>query len=275
MKKIITAFLLIVLTTNIGFAQMNTTPNNEVNNINKEEIQNLIDTYQEDINKIIKKEESTLVYKEYHYRKFNICNFDTRPISDIGRVEVPLCDGDYVVWNSKILDRSGFFNAWTWKGYKTVQYAGEYHQDGSLMGIIKIKKINKKTIAFYEYRLNRKLDEGSKLELKHIMVYYSTDKPVTFIATTDGNIKGVRYNNKFLSTDFSNIVDLEKIDLSSVNNPNVANDVFNIAANGIGYTGVIGITAAMAPLVLIGFATMFVTVIVTQADNPERNKSNE
>ena len=117
---------------------------NNQNNIINEEIQKLIDTYQDDINKIIKKEGKTLVYSEYYQQNFKIYGKDDSRYIDynenIGRIEIPLCDGDYVVWNSKLFDKDGLFCLWRWKGRKSIQYAGEYHQDKNLMGIIKIKR---------------------------------------------------------------------------------------------------------------------------------------
>lgn len=269
MKKFISAFLLIALTTNIGFAQMNISQNNETNDITKEEIKNLIDTYQEDINKIIKKEKSTLIYNSKHQRTYEIYATDkiqgsdneayTRHAEFIGRIEIPLCDGDYAVWNSKLFDKDGV--AWRWKGKKAVQYIGEYHQNKNLMGIVKVKRINKKTIAFYEYRVNEKRE--ITLDLKHIMICFYSKNPVIFITTTDGTIKGIRYKDTTLSTNFSNIADIENVDFSSVNNPNIANDVFNIAAHGVvGVGGAVGAIALM-PLGLVIWPALMIFFMTT------------
>lgn len=272
MKKIISIFLLIVLTTNIGLAQMNISPNSESNEIIKEEVQNLIDTYQEDINKIIKKEKDKISYKknlkkfELGYPNDNDVRWDySSPYA--GRVTFPLCDGDYAVWNSKLFDKEGLFGWWTWKGRKSVQYAGEYHKDGSFMGIVKMKRINKKVFAFYEYRVNKISDDEAFL--KHVMVYYNKKDPVTFITDSNGDIRGILYKEQMFSTNLDNIVNIGELDMSSLSNPNLLNDTLNIAAYGIGtVVGAAGAIAAI-PLGLVAWPVLMILMI--QAEENQKD----
>ena len=62
------------------------------------------------------------------------------------------------------------------------------------MGIVKMKKIDKEKYAFYEYRINT--PENGFANLKHILIYYNTDNPITFIATANGEIKGIKLFEK-------------------------------------------------------------------------------
>lgn len=235
------------------------------NKITNEEIKELITAYNEDILKIIKKEKSTISYDEIEsiLKRYRYFTKDCENLQDYlependGRIELPLCDGDYAVWNSKMFDREGPFYT-VWKGRKAVQYAAEYHANRALMGIVKMKKIDKEKYAFYEYRINT--PENGFANLKHILIYYNTDNPITFIATANGEIKGIKYNNKVFSVSLSNIAEIQDIDLSSLNTPNHAYDALNIA----GY-GVMGITAAIAaPLSIVIWPALMVGFIVNE-----------
>ena len=224
-KKFIATILIIILGGNMAFCQ--NIDNFEIGNneINKEEIQNLIDTYQEDINKIIKKEkkemDSEIFYK--YMKKYNYAYPDD--VTDIerkgltnrfGRIVLSLDDGDYAVWNSKVLKRQ----------IGPVQYAAEYHKDGSLMGLVKMEKFNNKTSVFYEYRLKEPYSYYDKdfSTLKHIVIYYNQDTPITFIVRADGSIRGILYKEQIISEDLKNIVNITNVDLSALNKTDKLDD---------------------------------------------------
>ena len=262
MKKRITAlFLLLSLLGGympLGYGAQNDEnqvqqQSEQTQTLTKEEIKTLVEEHYDDLLKIIKKEDAEISYKEIQdaalSKKYGYVAHDNRRYHDMediryvrdideqrGRIVVPLCDGDYAVWNTK---NNSFF--------RRIQYAAEYHKDGSLFGVIKIRRISRNKYAFYEYRLNE--PENGFVYLKHVLVYYKTKNPVTFVTTADGKIRGIRYKDEIVYTDLSNLADIDNLDLHQIGS--AAGDTAKVAAQGAMVAGsgvltVLGMAGAVA-----------------------------
>ena len=240
--------------------------------LTKEEVKKLVSKYYDDILKIIKKEKAEIFYDEIdqnllvrRYKYTQKDDSDERLAYHSGRIVKPLCDGDYVVWNSKALADNKLIN-------KDGQYAIEYHNDGSAFGLIKIKKISKNKYAFYEYRINE--PENGVLKLKHILVYYNSKEPAMFVATTDGSIKSLAYKGKIVFTNLSNLADINNQDLTILDqNLNIADDAVQIAA-----TGALAVSGlALMPIAIPGVILMYFVVIpfgeILSAITSDKNSS--
>lgn len=127
-------------------------------------------------------------------------NYKKYVSKDNENIIVNLSDEDFVVWQSDLIKRV-YPNKDNGSKYKNY-YALEYHKNGDLMGIIKVKplKINKNNIkfTFYEYRLNNNINEN---QLKHIQLFNIAIKNnqteiSQFIYRND------KYNENSLENDF-------------------------------------------------------------------------
>lgn len=127
------------------------------------------------------------------------------------------------------------------------------------MGLIKLEKLNKKTSVFYEYRLKEPYtdcwNDKDFAFLKHVMIYYDNDFPITFVVTSDEKIKGILYKEKVFSEDLKNIINLQKHDMKSLNTTNVndtlheVNDTFKGITQSAGAILMIPIAIVMMPFV--------------------------
>ena len=243
--------------------------------LTKEEVKKLISKYHDDILKIIKKEKAEIFYEEidqnllvHRYKYTQKDNSDERSAYHSGRIVKPLCDGDYVVWNSKALADNKLIN-------KDGQYAIEYHKDGSAFGLIKIKKISKNKFAFYEYRINE--PENGVLKLKHILVYYNSKEPAMFVATTDGSIKSLAYKGKIVFTNFSNLADINNQDLTILDqNLDIAGDAVQIAATGALTVSGLALMPIAIPGVILMYFVLFplgeiLSAITSDKNTPEND----
>lgn len=257
-KKLIASFLILFLTKDVTLANMTQFKlKTDDLNITNNEIIDIIDAYEENIYKIIKKEDSTISYRR-KLKKFGLGypkDLEQYQISSsLGRIAIKLEDGDYAVWNSTKFDMSLL---WERKGKRKIQYAAEYHKDGSLMGIVKMKRVDKNTIAFFEYRIEDiKKDSAS---MKHI-VFYSTEKePIILMLTQDGNIKAYNYKG------IGNMADISRLNLSSLDKSNAAGDVaYIIGQTAIGALQVVG-GVALVPLAAVAWPVLMVTFMVNEA----------
>lgn len=223
--------------------------------LTKEEVKKLVSEYYDDILKIVKKEKAEIFYDEINqnllvrqYKYTQKDKSDKESAYQLGRIVKSLCDGAYVVWNSKAMADNKLIN-------KDGQYAIEYHKDGSAFGFIKIKKISKNKFAFYEYRLNE--PENGVLKLKHILVYYNSKEPAIFVATTDGTIRSFAYKGKIVFTNWSNLADINNQDLTILDqNLDITGDVvMGAATTALAISGL-----ALMPIAVPGALLMFLVV---------------
>lgn len=254
MKKIIAIFLVLTfLSSNMTFccgAQNKEyqiqLQNKSTSAFTQEEIKKIIAAHYDDILKIIKKEKSEISYSSIEPACNDYREYDNERIpaedEERGRTVLPLCDGDYAVWNTKSKYRSVF---------RRMQYAAEYHEDGKLFGIIKIKRIKKDKYAFYEYRFKgaKKSLRDDTLCLKHVLVYYNSENPVTFVATANGTIRAISYKDEIVQTDLENLVDIDSLDLHYVGS--LGGDVARAAKQGAMAVGHVTAYLAILPLALI------------------------
>lgn len=292
MKKKITAVFLVLSLLGgympLGYGAQNNEnqvqqQSEQTQTLTKEEIKTLVEEHYDDLLKIIKKEKPEIscieFYKKTHLNeKYGYTTNDNgryhdmediRYVRDIdeqrGRTVVPLCDGDYAVWNAK---NNSFF--------RRIQYAVEYHKDGSLFGVIKIRRISRNKYAFYEYRLNE--PENGFVYLKHVLVYYKTKNPVTFVTTADGKIRGIRYKDEIVYTDLSNLADIDNLDLHQIGS--AAGDTAKVAAQGAMVAGsgvltVLGMAGAVAiaPIAaIIMIPTFTILSFSSHEEDTEKNK---
>ena len=291
MKKRITAVFLVLSLLGgympLGYGAQNNEnheqqQSEQTQTLTKEEIKTLVEEHYDDLLKIIKKEDAEISYKEIQdaalSKKYGYVTNDNRRYHDMedisyvhdideqrGRTVVPLCDGDYAVWNTK---NNSFF--------RRIQYAVEYHKDGSLFGVIKIRRISRNKYAFYEYRLNE--PENGFVYLKHVLVYYKTKNPVTFVTTADGKIRGIRYKDEIVYTDLSNLADIDNLDLHQIGS--AAGDTAKVAAQGAMVAGsgvltVLGMAGAVAiaPIAaIIMIPTFTILSFSSHEEDTEKNK---
>ncbi len=257
-KKLIASFLILFLAGDISMANIDQFKlKTDELDITNNEVLDVISSYEDDINKIIKKEDATTSYRK-NLKKFGLGypkDLEGYRISpSLGRIAIKLEDGDYAVWNSTKFDMSLL---WERKGKKRIQYAAEYHKDGSLMGIVKMKRVDKNTIAFFEYRIED--IEKDSASMKHI-VFYSTEKePIILMLTQDGNIKAYNYKG------IGNMADISRLDLSSLDKSNVAGDVaYIVGQTAIGALQIVG-GVALVPLAAVVWPALMVTFMVNEA----------
>ena len=152
-----------------------------------------------------------------------------------------LQDGDYLLW---------------YPLYHSVQYAVEYHQDNSVMGVVEIKKVNKKTLIGYEYRSE---DTNAKYAtLKHIIIMYAekNKEPVSFMYLKSGKLRCLQEGNRFYAIDLPNMPSI------TVYNFNYMQSLEEQKNQNLVDLMCIMIYPLIIPLVILGFA--YVGVLKSQ-----------
>ena len=141
-----------------------------------------------------------------------------------------LQDGDYLLW---LIQKDN------------TQYAVEYHQDDSVMGVVEIKKVNKKTLIGYEYRSE---DTNAKYAtLKHIMIMYAekNKEPVTFMYLKSGKLRCLQEGNRFYAIDLPNMPGVSASDIGNID---------NLQDDKLKNTGTVSRYIVASPLVIVGRA---------------------
>ncbi len=83
------------------------------------------------------------------------------------------------------------------------KYAVEYHNDKSLMGIVRVNKVNKKTLVCHEYRTN----DTKTAALAHVMISYELGENsyAVFVYRASGELRCLQYKDKLYVKDLSDV----------------------------------------------------------------------
>lgn len=145
-----------------------------------------------------------------------------------------LQDGDYAIWPLSS---------------KSTQYAAEFHQDNSQMGIIEIQKINRNTVVFYEYRIDS--EKTNTAFLKHIMIVYNDEHKAAFIYTADKKLRCCQYQGKIYAIDLPSMPEVFELNLSYIE---------SMGDEALSNMGEIALTILQAPLLLLRLPLILIGV---------------
>ncbi len=178
---------------------------------------------------LIEKAPKTIKYKRYLNK---ISNNEKRGQSNLTKFS--LIDGDYVLWNKN--SRKG-----------SLQYCGEYHEDGKLFGVIKMKRVGFFTLVFYEYRISSQNDA----ELTHVMIY-NTNLNESFVYTAEGRLRYCQLKDTIYSVDLPITSNLKRIDFSKLDK-NSLESMSSVAKGVVCFPFGVLMLVAM-PFMFAGFA---------------------
>ncbi len=153
---------------------------------------------------------------------------------------IPLQDGDYVTWN---------------KTARNLQYATEFHKDDSPMGVVEIKKINKKTVVFYEYR--SEVPSSQTATLKHIMIAYNDNNKAAFIYDKNYKLRCCQYQGQTYAIDLPNMPEISPVELGKIE---TAGDQIRSNTGEVLKTG--GMAIATLPVIVLA-APVFLIALLT------------
>ena len=188
------------------------------------------------------------LFTQYHDNQVFLDNAQTNPGKEIYRAN--LKDGDYVV---------------LYENQDKVYYGVEYHQNGEIIGIVRLSVFDRNIFLFTEYRVNN----NQELERMHRLFHVINDSEIAqFIYGYDNKLKCYSINQDvYLADDISNVlVDApdkdflySKHEMHQQNAPIQSESIYTTGESVAMYTGVGAMVVAAATGLVISAPIMLLS----------------